>query len=379
MPYILFLQKHTMPEPKEKITLFKEYLSVAEPYKGGKSIQEIKTYKDKIYKLSSNENPIGTSPKAMEAIQRNLKNLHIYPDRTDKRLQEALKEFYNNELDANQFIGASSGSEIIDHIVRAFAGEGREVIVSNPAFKPYIMFSTWYGSTMVDVPLLEPDYRLDVQGILDAITERTRLIFLTSPNNPTGTHITNTELDQLFASIPDHVVVVLDEVYYHFADAPDYTTALPYVKKGLNVIGVNSFSKTYGLAGMRIGYGYTTHKISAYIHQLCKPFLIDTLSMEAGIAALSDQEFIDQTVEVVRKGRLYLYEQLDRLGVHYWKSQGNFILLKPQMDTSTFEEKMLAEGVMVRPVGNFGAPGCIRVTVGTQEANEAFVEALEKI
>ncbi len=368
-----------MSEPTDKISFFKEYLAVAEPYKGGKAISEIKTKKDKIYKLSSNENPIGASPKAMAAIRENLKNLHLYPDRTDQRLQTALRQFYNNELEADQFIGASSGSEIIDHIIRAFAGEGREVIVSNPTFKPYIMFSSWCGSKVIDVPLLDPDYKLDIRGILDAINDQTRLIFLTSPNNPTGTHIAKHELDELLANIPDHVVVVLDEVYYHFVDADDYTTALPYVKKGYNIIGVNSFSKTYGLAGMRIGYAYTTPELSAYIHQLCKPFLIDTLSLEAGIAALGDQAFIDQTVEIVKKGRLYLYEQLDRLGMHYWKSQGNFILLKPEMDTGQFEERMLEEGIMVRPVANFGAPGCVRVSIGIPEANEAFIAALEKI
>ena len=368
-----------MPDQKDKISFFKEYLAVAEPYKGGKSISEIKTKKDKIYKLSSNENPIGASPKAMEAIKNNLDNLHIYPDRTDQRLQKALKAFYKDAIDERQFIGASSGSEIIDHVVRAFAGEGLEVIVSNPAFKPYIMFSSWYGSTIVDVPLLTPNYTLDVPGILEAITDQTRLIFLTSPNNPTGTHISKQELDQLFAGLPEHVVVVLDEVYYHFAEAEDYTIAMPYVQKGYNIIAVNSFSKTYGLAGMRIGYGYTTPELSDYIHQLCKPFLIDTLSIEAGIAALSDQAFIDKTVNIVKEGRQFLYKHLDRVGMHYWKSQGNFILMKPEMPAEEFELKMLTEGVMVRPVGNFGAPGCVRVTVGTAEANQAFVDALDVI
>lgn len=368
-----------MPDQKDKISFFKEYLAVATPYKGGKAMNEIKTKKDKIYKLSSNENPIGASPKALEAIKNNLDNLHIYPDRTDKRLQKALQHFYNDAIDAEQFIGASSGSEIIDHIARAFVGEGLEVIVSNPAFSPYIMFSSWLGTKVVDVPLLDPDYSLDVKGILNAITDRTRLIFLTSPNNPTGTHISKDELDQLFAELPEHVIVVLDEVYYHFADAEDYTTAMPYVQKGYNVIAVNSFSKTYGLAAMRIGYGYTTRKIADYIHQICKPFLIDTLSLEAGIAALSDQEFIGKTVAVVKEGRDFLYKEMDRLGVHYWKSQGNFILIKPTIPTDEFEDQMLMEGVMVRPVAGFGAPGCVRITVGTMEANLACVEALETI
>lgn len=368
-----------MSDQQEKISFYKKYLTVAEPYKGGKSVNEIISKKNKIYKLSSNENPIGASPKALEAIKNNLENLHLYPDRTDKRLQTALRKYYNNELDENQFIGASSGSEIIDHIVRAFAGEGLEVIVSNPAFSPYIMFSSWQGSKVIDIPLLAPDFALDVEGILKAITDLTRLIFLTSPNNPTGTYIPKQDLDRLFARLPEHVIVVLDEVYFHFADAEDYTTALPYVKKGYHIIAVNSFSKTYGLAAMRIGYGYTSPEISDYIHQICKPFLIDSLSLEAAIAALEDQDFIDETVAIVKSGRSYLYKELDRLGVHYWKSQGNFIMLKPEIPAEEFEDKMLLEGIMVRPVGGFGAPGCVRVTIGTQEANEAFVTALEMI
>lgn len=368
-----------MTDENKPVSLFKDYLEIAEPYKGGKAIDEIKTNKSKIYKLSSNENPIGASPKAVEAIKKHLENLHIYPDRTDKRLRSALYNFYDQAIDESQFIGASSGSEIIDHIARAFAGEGCEVIVSNPCFKPYDMFSSWCGSKVVDVPLLAPDYQLDVDNILAAINDRTRIIFLTSPNNPTGTHIPKKDIDRLLANIPDHVVVVIDEVYYHFADAEDYVSALPYVQKGYNVIGVNSFSKTYGLAAMRIGYGYTTKKLADYIHTICKPFLIDTLSLEAGIAALGDKEFVDLTVKTVKEGREYLYGEMNRLGVKYWKSQANFVLIKPEISPEAFESVMLQEGVMVRPVANFGAPGCIRVSVGTREANEAFVAALEKV
>jgi histidinol-phosphate aminotransferase len=368
-----------MSTTKTSISFFKDYLEVAEPYRGGKAIDEIKSNKEKIYKLSSNENPIGASPKAVAAIKAHLNNLHIYPDRTDRRLRRALYNFYDGALEESQFIGASSGSEIIDHIVRAFAGVGFEVIISNPCFKPYDMFSSWCGSKVVDVPLLGPNFQLDVEGILNAVNNKTRIIFLTSPNNPTGTHIPKRDIDQLLSRIPEHIVVVIDEVYYHFVDAGNYTTALPYVQKGHNVIGVNSFSKTYGLAAMRIGYGYTTKRLSDYIHKICKPFLIDTLSLEAGIAALSDKAFVDLTVKTVREGRKYLYQELDRLGVKYWESQANFILIRPIISPEAFETVMLQEGVMVRPVANFGAPGCIRVSVGTREANEAFVAALEKV
>lgn len=368
-----------MQQTKEHISIFKPWLKVAVPYTGGKSKNEIPAAVDKIYKLSSNENPIGASPKAMQAIRRSLHNLHEYPDRTDQRLRAALSEYYGGQLEERQFIATSSGSEILEHTIRAFAGPGLEVIVSNPCFLPYQMFSQWAGAKVVDVPLLQPDFRLDIEGILNAVTDNTRLLFLTSPNNPTGTYIPKKDIDRLFEKLPQHVVTVFDEVYWHFVDAEDYTTALPYVQQGRRVIGVNSFSKTWGLAGMRIGYCYTTVEIADYIHQICKPFLVDTLSIEAGLAALQDAEFIKKTVDLVQRERPYLYRGLDKLGVKYWPSQGNFIMLEPTISEEEFEQRMMEQGVMVRPVGSFGAPGCIRVTVGKREANRAFLRALERI
>lgn len=363
----------------EMIPIFKKYLEIAEPYVGGKTLDEIKSRKKKIYKLSSNENPIGASPKAEQAVKKFSENLHIYPDRTDKRFRSALSTFYNGELSEDQFVATPSGSESIDLIVRAFAGEGTECIVSNPCFKPYTMFASWLGSKIVDVPLKEPDYSLDIKGILKAVNKRTRLLFLTSPNNPTGTYITKKEIKKLLKKLPKHVVVVLDEVYYHFANAKDYTTAMPFVNAGHQMIGVNSFSKTYGLAALRIGYCYSTPAIAGYIRQLCKPFLINKLSLEAGIAALSDTEFVQEIVDLIQTEREYLYKKLDKIGIPYWKTQGNFILIKPDISANEFEDFMLNEGVMVRPVANFGAPGCVRVTIGTREANKAFVKALKQL
>lgn len=359
--------------------LFKSYLKAAWPYLGGKSKKEVKTESENIYKLSSNENPIGASPKALEAIRKNLDSLFEYPDRTDQRLRIALEEYYGGQLKENQFIGGGGGSETLELIIRAFTTAHSQCIITNPAFGPYRLFSNWNGVRIVDVPLLKPNYKLDVPGILSAITPQTRLIFLTSPNNPTGTYIPKRELDFLIEKLPEHVVLVLDEVYHHFAEAADYTSALPYVLEGRQVIGVNSFSKTYGLASLRVGYCYSTPGIAAYIRQICRPFLINLLSMEAAIAALTDHEFINQTLQLVRKEKSYLYPALDRLKVKYWKSEANFILIEPEISAQQFESRMLEAGVMVRPVANFGAPGCVRVTIGNREANEVFIRALESI
>jgi len=362
-----------LKDTNTKIDIYKSYLKVDNPYKGGKTLAEIKSQSQKMYKLSSNENPIGASPKAIAAVQAAAHDLHRYPDRTDARLRTALAEYYKNELKEDQFVVANSGSETLELIIRGFMSEGHECIISNPTFLVYQMFAKWQGATIHNVPLLAPDFKVDVESILAKINNNTRLVFLTSPNNPTGSYIPKAVLDDLIDRLPSHIILVLDEVYWHFADATDFSTALPYVKAGKQVIGINSFSKTYGLAAMRIGYFYTTEKIADYIHQICKPFILNKLSLEAGIAALGDSEFIKATVELVQTERTYMQTELEKIGVHYWPSQGNFILTKPPIAEKEFESRMLDQGVMVRPVSAFGAPGCVRITLGDREANVIFL------
>ena len=355
---------------------FKPFLEPKEVYKGGKNIPSTEK---KIYKLSSNENPLGASPKAVQALKKAADQLDIYPDQTDIRLREALVNDFNGELGSEQFICANSGSEIIDMLLRAFINEGDEVIYSNPCFLPYSVFSRWYGAKLIDVPLKSSNYDLDVDGILKAITNKTKVIFLTSPNNPTGTYIPKDTLEEFLNRIPKNIIIVFDEVYRHFANSNDYVTALPYVKVGHNVIAINSFSKTYGLAGQRVGYCYTTPTIANYIRQIHKPFLLPITSIEAAIGALSDKQFIQNTVDTVLNGRAYLTKEFDILGITYWPTQGNFFIIDPPLTEFEFTDRLLDEGVMVRPVSQFGAPGKVRITVGDQEANTALINALKKI
>ena len=257
--------------------------------------------------------------------------------------------------------------------------EESECIYSDPAFGPYKEFPKKFGARAVNIPLVGDDFLLDVEGILNAVNEKTSIIFITSPNNPTGTYIPRTQLEEIINNVPAHVIIVIDEVYYHFANADDYSTAVEYVKKGHKIIALNSFSKAYGLASLRLGYAYTTPEVSAYLRQLAKPFLINRLSLEAGIAALGDTKFLDKTRTTIIAEREWLYTQLDALHIDYWKSQANFILIKCPIDEAAFVQGMLDEGVMVRPAANFGAPGCIRVTIGDREANVAYINALKKL
>ncbi len=366
---------------KSQINIFKESLMPSGGYKGGKSKAEVAKLigRKKLYKLSSNENYLGPSPKAIKAMKAQMSQLNIYPERTDATLRHALSKFHGGLLQPNQFVTDNSGVALLEMIERAFLSPGQEIIICNPAFKPYHMFAKKLGATVKDVPLKGKYYQLDIPGILKAITKKTRLLFLCSPNNPTGTHIPKSQLDELLPQIPDHVVTVYDEVYYQFADAEDFTTALPYVKAGLQVIGVNSFSKAYGLAGMRIGYGYTTEKIARYIAQLCRPFHINTTGLVSAIAALEDSNHIKKTVSMVHEEKQYIYKGLEKLGVKYWPTQANFITIKPKMKDKVLEMGMLKQGIMVRPVANFGAKGCIRVTIGDRQANQAYLKALKKV
>ena len=356
-------------------SIFKPYLNVKDGYKGGKPITATKKGQ-KVYKLSSNENPIGTSPKAIDAIKKHLSNLHIYPDTTDIRLRESLVSYYHKQLDIDQFLCAASGSELIDILIRGFIRENDEVIISTPCFVPYRMFSQWSGAKVVDIPLTGKEYELDVKGILKAINSKTRIVFLTSPNNPTGTYIPKATLENLLKEIPSNIIVVFDEVYWHFADAPNYVKAINYLEKYPNIIAINSFSKTYGLAALRVGYAYMSIEIANYLRQICKPFLISKLSLEGAIAALEDSSFIAETINVVQKEREFIQNEFDKLSVNYTPSQANFFLLDPPINDVKFTDLMRNEGIAVRPVKNFGAVGKVRISIGNREANEAMLQAL---
>ena len=366
-----------MDKKEKSISIFKSYLSLQTDYRGGKSKKEVGANDRKVYKLSSNENLLGSSPKAKKVLKEGIDKLNEYSDYSDDRLRIALSEYYKGDLAPEQFITGNGGVEIIEMIVRGFVEPGNEVIISNPCFGPYNMFSLKAGAKVHDVRLSDDNYELDIDGIHSKINDNTRLIFLTSPNNPTGTIISKHEMEIFMAGIPDHVVVVLDEVYFHFTDAAGYFIASKYVKEDRRIIGVNSFSKAYGLAGLRLGYAYSTLELANYLRNLARPFMLNSLSTDAAIAALGDDAHLKRTINLIQKEKPFLYQNLDRIGLKYWKTQANFILTKPTMDADLFVEKMLKNGVMVRPVANFGAPGCVRVTIGTHVANAAFISALE--
>ncbi len=359
--------------------LFKDHLiNTKKTYIPGKTRAEVDAGQT-VYKLSSNENLLGTSPLAGEAIREAVGLLHEYPEGMGQSLMVALSEFYQGQLSPDQFTIGNSATGIFEQFIPAFLGPGLNCMVSSPTFGPSITFSKKFGAEVRDIPLNPGDYSIDVPGILDAIDSQTRVIWLASPNNPTGTYIPKAQVDELIYELPEHVLVVFDEVYHPYATATDFVRALPYVLEGRNVMGINSFSKTYGLAGLRIGYAYSTKEIMHYLNDIRRPFLVNQLAIEAAKAALQDKEFVRRSLQMVEDGKQYLYPKLQELGVKYWPSQTNFILFESPVSEVEFEAEMLKHGVMVRAVGSFGAHGCIRVTIGTPEANRAFVKGLEQV
>jgi histidinol-phosphate aminotransferase len=360
--------------------LFKEYILNSSPYKGGSTRKDISTSgKVVLHKMSSNENPLGASPKAIEAIYKNLHQASEYGFQDDSIFTEKLSEFFEGRLMPEQFLPANSGMELLDIVCRAFLSPGDSCILSSPTFMAYKNFSEVCGAEVIDVPLQKDSFRLDVYGIIAAIRDNTKLIFISNPNNPTGSFISRTEMNELVNFLPDHVVLVCDEAYHQYVEQPDFPRAQDYIEKDRKVIGLHSFSKVYGLAGLRLGYIFSTPGIMNYIRRLRRPFMVNSLSMEAGMAAFDDWTHLAATLKINLAGKYWLYGQLDKLKMHYWKTEANFIMMRPAIDADLFARKLLEEGIMVRTTAVMGAPGCVRVTIGTREMNGAFITALTKI
>ncbi|MBX2816010.1 MAG: histidinol-phosphate transaminase [Saprospiraceae bacterium] len=359
---------------KQDLThILKSYLGAGSAYKGGSTGTGLE---GKIHKLSSNENPWGPSPKVKEALPWLLDEVHRYPDAHDGRLRDALSVFYGGKMQAEQFITGNSGSEILEMIMRAFLSEGDECIVCKPGFIPYWEFSAKFGAKIVAVPLIEDTFEVDLDSILSAITDRTRLIILANPNNPTGTIIKREILQQYFAKVPGDIITIIDEVYNHYVDDQDYSHAWEFIDDH-HVIGLNSFSKAFGLAGLRVGFAYCGQDLAQYVSSVKRIFVLNKVSLGAAMTALTDPLYLQTIREKTQIEKRWLYNRLDELNVKYWKSEANFVMIKVE-DPGSLLDALALEGVLLRPLAGFGAPGHLRVSIGTRESNQAFIDATRK-
>jgi histidinol-phosphate aminotransferase len=360
---------------------FNPHLLKVPPYIAGKSVEEVQEEYglDEVIKLASNENALGPSPLAIEAAQRELAEAHRYPGAADRDLRRRLGPLSHPGFDERHLLIGNGATDVIRMIVQAFIFDGGEMITSRATFPMYHIATTMFGGVSTLVPPT-PDLRFDLPAIAEAVTAATRLIFICSPNNPTGLICRRDEVEAFMRRAPDHVVVVFDESYRDFVEAAEYPDTTEYVAAGRNVIVVRSFSKSAGLANLRVGYAIARPVLIEYLSHAQLPFNTGALALVAARASLDDHDYLERNRSFVRQEREFLYAALDDLDLAYTRSHANFVMITGlPLDAQALSEKLSRRGVIVRPMAAWGMPDAIRVTVGLRQHNERFIAALRAV
>ena len=326
-----------------------------------------------IIKLASNENPLGPSPKAIQAMRAALENAHLYPDGSGFYLSKAIAAKLG--LAPENVILGNGSNEALEFLGHAFLDAMRqdEVIASEYAFVVYKLIATSFGARMIEVP--SPGYQQDLEAMLEAITPRTRLIFIPNPNNPTGTLISQHEIDSFISRVREQVIVVFDEAYFEFLDAPPDT--LRFVREGRNVVVLRTFSKIHGLAGLRIGYALARPDVIDVLHKTRQPFNVNSIAQAGALAALEDEAHLRETKRVIDEGRLYLQEQFAEMKLPFVPGVANFVMVNVGDGCAVFEQ-LLRRKIIVRPLKGYGLPEWLRISVGTMEENKTLIAALRE-
>ncbi len=353
-------------------------LEKIKPYVPGKPVEEVERELGlkNVIKMASNENPLGPSPLAIEAMKKHAEKMHIYPDGNCYYLKEALaqKLGLNNE----QLIFGNGSDEILSFLTLVYVNEGEEAVTVAPSFSEYDFAMRLMAGIPRPVPLTGPDFGYDFEAILGAVNENTRLVFICSPNNPTGSTAGKKDLDSFIERLPDNVVVVLDQAYLEYVTDMDHPGGLDYVEQGKPVILLRTFSKIYGLAGLRIGYGIAAPEIIRELNRVREPFNVNAMAQSAALAALEDSGHLEKSRSLVSASRKQLAEGLAEMGLKPVPDQANFCFLDIKVDSRKAFQSLLKKGVIVRTGDIFGFPTYIRVTYGTQEQNSRFLKALEE-
>lgn len=352
------------------------------PYQAGKPIEELERELgiENIIKLASNENPLGPSAKAISAMQSELDGVWLYPDGNGFALKEKLAELH--QVDQSQITLGNGSSEPLEFVVRAFVQPGDEVLFSEHSFAIYPIVTQAAGGVGVAAPA--KDWGYDLEALKLNISDKTRVIFIANPNNPTGTWLGGRELEQFITEVPDNIIVVVDEAYYDYASHPatgaeDYPNAVDWVSKYPNLMVTRTFSKSFALAGLRVGYSISHPQVADLMNRVRPPFNVNNLAMAAAVAALDDEDHLLQSVEMNAAGLKQLYSAFEEMGLDYIPSVGNFVSVDVARDAQPVFDALLREGVIVRPVANYGMPTHLRVTVGKPDENDRFITALNTV
>ena len=346
-------------------------------YQGGKPIEEVKRELgiSDIIKLASNENPLGPSPLAQQAIKEISTQVHFYPDGNAFYLKADLAKHLN--VTEDHLLLTNGSNEVLQLVGETYLGPGDEVIYAEGAFVVYGLVATVTRATPVVVPMQNDTHHLPAMAA--AITDKTKAIFIANPNNPTGTMVTAKETAHFMAQVPEDVLVIFDEAYYEYVTHPDYPHTLPYVMDGRNFIITRTFSKIYGLAGLRIGYGIAPPTVIATMNPVRQPFNCNAVAQAAARAAITDTEYVKESQMLNEQGKVFLYHAFDNLGLRYIKTEGNFIMVFVNQPGADMAEAMMKKGVIVRAMAGYGYPDAIRVTIGKQKENERFLEVLSSL
>lgn len=354
----------------------KEIMAI-EPYIPGKPIEEVQKEfgLQHVIKLASNENPLGASKKAMEAIQEHFGKLSLYPDGNCTDIKSVLAEHLN--VSVNQLIIGNGSDEVLKLIGEAYLTPDDQVITADPTFLEYQFVARLMGAAEQLVPL--KNHKHDLPEMLEKINDRTKIIFICNPNNPTGTIVEQQELREFLQGVPQHVMVVIDEAYYEYVQAGEYPQTIPLLEEFKNIVITRTFSKVHGLAALRIGYGIASPEIITNLNRVKEPFNVNSLAQVAATASLQDAEHVAKSIAVNEAGKVYLYQELEQLGLSYIPTEANFMMIDVNRDGQSLFETLLKRGVIVRSGQIFNMPNYIRLTVGTMAENQTFISALKEV
>jgi len=351
------------------------YIRSIAPYQPGKPIaelaRELGIHPDKIIKLASNENPLGVSPLAMRAIQAAIADLARYPDGNGFELKQALCKRYGVEM--AQIVLGNGSNDVLNAAARAFLTPSSEAVYSQHAFAIYALEIQYTGAAGVEAPARE--FAHDLTAMLAAVTARTRMIFIANPNNPTGTLAGAAELHGFLRKVPPQIIVVLDEAYNEYIPDALKSDSLAWLAEFPNLIVTRTFSKAYGLAGLRVGYAFAHPDVADLMNRVRQPFNVNSISLAAAAAGLDDREFVRRSFELNQAGMRQLTAGLTRLGIDYIPSAGNFVSINVKDGAAVFQ-RLLKRGVIVRPIGAYGMPAYLRVSIGLESENQRFLDAL---
>lgn len=353
-----------------------EYIRSLIPYEPGKPIEEVEREYGIAHsvKLASNENPLGPSPKALAAIRARLDQLHLYPDGDCFYLKNRLAKKLS--VAPENLIFGNGSNEIIELATRTFLRPGDEAVMAEQAFVVYQLIVQAVGGKSKQVPL--SNFTHDLNAIAEAVSPQTRMVFLANPNNPTGTIFRRDEWERFLAKISAEVLLIVDEAYFEYVQDAGYPDSLRYHAEGPAILTLRTFSKLYGLAGLRIGYGVAPEELISMMQRVRQPFNVNAAAQWAALAALDDVDHVRRSLEVNRQGLDYLQSEFAKLGLAHVPSHGNFVLVRVGKGQEIFQQ-LLRQGVIVRPMGAYKFPEHVRVTVGTMEENRKFIDALQRV